>query len=245
LQFLLFYNSKRFLRCTTVQLHLGRTTLPQHHLSFAVKHNNVLPNAHFRKNWQQRVKTWLDQAGRKKSRRIARKAKAARVAPRPTQALRPVVRCQTVRYNTRVRAGRGFTLAEVKAAGLTAKYATSVGVAVDHRRRNKSDESLNENAKRLREYVSKLVVFPRKQAHPKKGDASKADQAAAVQVTGEVLPIKRVQAKPEFVALTDDLKNKNAYLALRQARTNAKLVGIRARKAKEAAEAVPAKPTEE
>lgn len=79
-----------------------------------MKHNNQLPNGHFHKHWQVRVRTWLDQAGRKKRRRTARVEKAKRMAPRPTDALRPAVRCQTVKYNTRVRSGRGFTFEEVK-----------------------------------------------------------------------------------------------------------------------------------
>jgi hypothetical protein len=28
-----------------------------------VKHNNVIPNAHFHKEWKNRVKTWFDQVG--------------------------------------------------------------------------------------------------------------------------------------------------------------------------------------
>lgn len=45
----------------------------------------------------------------------ARALKAARVAPRPTAgALRPVVHAQTVKYNNKVRLGRGFTLEELK-----------------------------------------------------------------------------------------------------------------------------------
>lgn len=48
-------------------------------------------------------------------RRKARQAKARRVAPRPVAGpLRPQVRCPTVRYHTKVRAGRGFTLEELK-----------------------------------------------------------------------------------------------------------------------------------
>lgn len=80
-----------------------------------LKHNNQLPNQHFRKQWQRRVKTWFDQPGRKKSRRIARIQKAARIAPRPVDGLlRPAVRCPTLRYNMKLRAGRGFTLEELK-----------------------------------------------------------------------------------------------------------------------------------
>ncbi len=80
-----------------------------------LKHNNQLPNQHFRKQWDRRVKTWFDQAGRKKSRRIARVQKAGRIAPRPIDGLlRPAVRCPTIRYNMKLRSGRGFTLEELK-----------------------------------------------------------------------------------------------------------------------------------
>eukprot|EP00013_Stygamoeba_regulata_P022054 CAMPEP_0177660452 /NCGR_PEP_ID=MMETSP0447-20121125/18049_1 /TAXON_ID=0 /ORGANISM="Stygamoeba regulata, Strain BSH-02190019" /LENGTH=52 /DNA_ID=CAMNT_0019165521 /DNA_START=42 /DNA_END=197 /DNA_ORIENTATION=+ len=50
-----------------------------------VKHNNVVPNVHFHKDWARRVKTWFDQPGKKKSRRIARTKKAARIFPRPVK----------------------------------------------------------------------------------------------------------------------------------------------------------------
>lgn len=79
-----------------------------------MKHNNQLPNGHFRKHWQVRVRTWLNQAGRKKRRRTARIEKAKRMFPRPIDALRPAVRCPTVKYNTRLKCGRGFTLEEIK-----------------------------------------------------------------------------------------------------------------------------------
>lgn len=55
------------------------------------------------------------QPGQKKARRLARQAKAAAIAPRPVAGLlRPAVHCQTQKYNHRVRAGRGFTLLELK-----------------------------------------------------------------------------------------------------------------------------------
>jgi large subunit ribosomal protein L13e len=74
-----------------------------------------LPNGHFHKDWQRRVKTWFNQPGRKQSRRLARAKKAAAVAPRPVDGLlRPVVHCPTFKYNTKMRAGRGFSLVELK-----------------------------------------------------------------------------------------------------------------------------------
>lgn len=48
-------------------------------------------------------------------RRKARQVRARLVAPRPAAGpLRPQVRCPTIRYHTKVRAGRGFTLEELK-----------------------------------------------------------------------------------------------------------------------------------
>jgi len=103
-------------------------------------HNNVLHANHFRKDWQRRVRTWFDQPGRKLRRRNARKTKAAALGVRPLTLLRPAVRGQTVRYNRKLREGRGFTLAELKEAGVGRKEARGVGIVVDHRRRNLSEE---------------------------------------------------------------------------------------------------------
>ena len=102
------------------------------------------------------------QATAKKSRRLARAAKAQAIAPRPVAGrLRPAVRCSSVRYNRRVRAGRGFSVAELKEAKVSRAYAQTVGIAVDHRRRNNSVAAVQENVARLKQYMSKLVVFPR------------------------------------------------------------------------------------
>lgn len=81
----------------------------------ALKRNNMVPNGHFHKDWQRRVKTWFNQPMRKQRRRTNRIKKARTIAPRPVAGpLRPIVRCPTFKYNTKVRAGRGFTLEELK-----------------------------------------------------------------------------------------------------------------------------------
>jgi large subunit ribosomal protein L13e len=80
-----------------------------------MKHNNVIPNGHFKKHWQNYVKTWFNQPARKTRRRIARQKKAVKIFPRPTSGpLRPVVHGQTLKYNMKVRTGKGFTLEELK-----------------------------------------------------------------------------------------------------------------------------------
>ena len=77
--------------------------------------NRVVPNAHFKKHWQRYVKTWFDQPARKQKRRVRRNKKAAAMAPRPAKGpLRPIVHCPTVKYNMRVRAGRGFSFEELR-----------------------------------------------------------------------------------------------------------------------------------
>merc|ERR1712188_333435 len=201
-----------------------------------MKHNNVLPNAHFKKDWQNRVKTWFNQPGRKKTRRVNRQKKALRIAPRPAAGLlRPAVRCPTFKYNTKVRMGRGFTLEELKTAGISKKYATTIGICVDHRRKNRGTESLQTNVQRLKEYKSKLIVFPRKPSQPKQGDAEASELAVASQLQGTVLPI--IQVKPENKArvITDEEHKISVFKTMRIARANKRLVGIREKRAKEAA----------
>jgi large subunit ribosomal protein L13e len=133
---------------------------------------SVLHANHFRKDWQRRVRTWFDQPGRKLRRRNARKTKATTLGIRPLTLLRPAVRAQTVRYNRKVREGRGFTLAELKSAGIGKKEARGVGIVVDHRRRNLSEEGKKINVDRLEAYKARLIVFPRKAGKAKKGDSS-------------------------------------------------------------------------
>jgi large subunit ribosomal protein L13e len=134
--------------------------------------NNVLHGNHFRKDWQRRVKTWFNQPGRKLRRRNARKAKVAALGVRPLTLLRPAVHGQTVRYNTKVREGRGFSLGELKEAGISRKTALGFGIVVDHRRRNLSVEGKAVNVERLKAYKERLIVFPRRASKPKKGDSS-------------------------------------------------------------------------
>ena len=137
-----------------------------------------------------------------------------------------------------MRSGRGFTLEELKEAGIPAKLAQTIGISVDHRRTNKSVESLQLNVQRLKEYKSRLIVFPRKGNKPRAGDASKEEIAQAQQLKGEIVARPAVE---EAVTLggkiTDEMKAFRAYGSLRAARNEAKLLGKRlAKKAAEEAE---------
>ena len=195
-----------------------------------VKGNNVIANAHFHKVcWQDHVKTWFDQAARKQRRRSKRQAKAAAIAPRPTSGLlRPVVHPPTIKYNYKLRQGRGFTFAELKEAGIKKKEARSIGIAVDHRRRNRTMESLQLNSQRLKEYRSKLIVFPRRKGKAKAGDADAAELEQAQQVTHkEVIPMPSAFGKEKAMVITDEMKDEDCYHKIRMARADYRLFGVR------------------
>merc|ERR1712227_415828 len=186
-------------------------------IKMAPKRNQMIPNAHFHKDWQRWVRTWFNQPARKIRRRDNRQKKAMKIAPRPMGgALRPVVRCQTFKYNMRVRPGRGFTLDELKAAGFNPKEAMTIGIAKDYR--------------------SKLILFPKKADKPRKGDATEEEMKVATQLVGEVMPIRQPSKREKARPVTAEERKYSAFTALRQARAHKRLWGLREKKAREAAE---------
>ena len=205
------------------------------------RHNNILHNNHFHKDWQRRVRVWFDQPGSKKTRRNARAAKAAALGMRPLHPLRPAVRAQTIKYNTKLRQGRGFTVEELKAAGIRKKEARSIGIPVDHRRRNKSEESLKLNADRLKAYRERVVVLPRRT----KQNKGKFPDLAGVATTRQTLaafpiPAGTVPEAPR--AITAEEKEFQAYKTLRHSRADQRVASQRAaRKAKKDEEEANAK----
>ncbi|KAK8453404.1 hypothetical protein SEVIR_5G278700v4 [Setaria viridis] len=133
------------------------------------------------------------------------------------------------------RAGRGFTLEELKAAGIPKKLAPTIGISVDHRRKNKSLEGLQANVQRLKTYKAKLVIFPRRARKVKAGDSTPEELATATQVQGDYMPITRGEKRSvEVVKVTDEMKTFAAYGKLRLERMNKKHLGARQKKAAEA-----------
>lgn len=186
-----------------------------------VKHNNQVPNIHCHKKYCQssrgplKVRVNLNQAARKKARRVKRAARAAAMAPAPLRRLRPVVHCPTQRYSAKVRLGKGFTLEELKAADLHPSYAMTVGIAIDWRRRNRSQESLDANVARLQDYKKSLVVL-------KQGDA-----VPAAQTSGTIQPIVKPAAAIEMSEVTPELKEFKAYTTMRLAKQETRVAGFR------------------
>jgi large subunit ribosomal protein L13e len=66
-----------------------------------------------------RVKCFFNSPAHKSRRLRTRAAKAAAGGVAPIGSLRPTVFCNTKRYGSKVKFGRGFSLAELKEAGLT------------------------------------------------------------------------------------------------------------------------------
>lgn len=146
-----------------------------------MKHNNALSTGHFRKT-SLKYKTWFAQPIQKKIRRERRQEKAQKIAPANVKVLRPVVRCNSRRYNINQRLGRGFSIVEVMQAGLTVKEARQMGISVDPKRYTRSEESLNLNVERIKEYLSKTTVYESKK---------EALENGAVQYKSTILPISK------------------------------------------------------
>jgi len=142
----------------------------------------------------------------------------------------------TRKYAGKQRIGRGFTLAEVRAAKLTPAFARTVGIAVDHRRKNKNEENMALNVARLTAYKSKLILFPRRAGKPKKGeinDSTDAQVKAAKQNNASAvlaLPVKAAAA-PEYVKITKEMSGFNAAQKCRDLFLEKRDHGKKARKA--------------
>ena len=190
-----------------------------------VRHNNMLHNVHLKFDWADKVKTWYNQPGRKKRRRVLRRIKARNVAPNPTHKLRPVVRGQTNKYNTKIKLGRGFTEKELKEAGIKGlAYARSLGIAVDLRRKDTSKETLDLNAGRIKEYLSRMILFPRKEGKTEKkpqvpeatGDKLKSAEATVQNTLKGVIELPKKEIGYSFAPITDEMKKKNVYQTQRK-----------------------------
>ena len=185
-----------------------------------VRHNNMIHNVHLKFDWADKVKTWYNQPGRKKRRRRLRARKAALNAPNPTHKLRPIVRGQTNKYNTKIKLGKGFTEKELKEAGIKGlSYARSLGIAVDLRRKDTSKETLDLNAGRIKEYISRMILYPRNEKKPDKkpqvpeatADKLNSPEAKVQNTLKSVIELPKKEIGYCFAPITDEIKNKNVY----------------------------------
>jgi len=135
---------------------------------------------------------------------------------------------------------------ELKEAGIPRRLAPTIGIPVDHRRQNHSQESLALNVARLKAYRERLILFPRRSGQHKKLDSSKEKlkgaREHAAQRLSTVLPIDSglgLKHGLKEIKKADMPKSVEggAYRKLREARSEARLVGVREKRAKAKAEA--------
>lgn len=92
-------------------------------------------------------------------------------------------------------------------------------------------------------FVCRLILFPLNSKKPRKGESSEEEIKMAQQLTGTIFPIvknnKSLKSEKSRVP-SEQEKKFQAFHSLRRARANKRLVGIREKKAKEAAEALDA-----
>ena len=89
----------------------------------------------------------------------------------------------------------------------------------------------------MKQYLGKLILFPLNAAKPKKNDAKPEETKLAVQLTKRrVLPIAKRLAREKARPINDSDTKFQAFQALRMARADARLIGQREKKAKQAAE---------
>ena len=185
----------------------------------------MIHNVHLKFDWADKVKTWYNQPGRKKRRRILRQKKAKLVSPNPTHKIRPIVRGQTNKYNTKIKLGKGFTKKEVNEAGIKGlSYARSLGIAIDLRRKDTSKETLDLNAGRIKEYLSRMILYPRNEKKPDKkpqvqeATADKFNSAEAkIQNTIKgVIELPKKEIGYSFSPITEQMKKQNVYQTQRK-----------------------------
>lgn len=138
--------------------------------------------------------------------------------------MRPAVRGQTNRYNSKIRLGRGFTRKELVAAGVNSlDYARSIGIAVDVRRKDTSNETLKLNANRLKDYLSRVILYPEKLESmlrnpllPKPNPKFLQHQKLKTQNThAQVLPLPKSEVGYSFTTITKEMKDNVAFKTLR------------------------------
>ena len=203
-----------------------------------VKGNDAIPHLHQRKHFQPGSSqkgnyiVRLDQPKRAQHRRRQRLIKAKKAFPRPLRNLRPAVNCETVRYNMKKRLGRGFSEEELAGAGISPQYAATVGIRVDLRRKNTSEEGLKLNTQRLKTYLSKLVLFPINHNKLRAGEADAAAQKTAVQDrtrrSQTVVDPATIRAAAEAPRkLSADEKKRKAYRFLKKNISAVRFLGAR------------------
>lgn len=145
-----------------------------------------------------------------------------------------------------------LTKSKQQEAGIPRKLAPTIGIAVDTRRTNHSEESLTANVARLKAYKSRLILFPRKSGQHKKLDSSAEDVKGVsdgkTNTIGKVASAFAIDAGTGLKHGFSEIKSgelpsgeEAAYRKLRELRSETRYAGVREKRAKLKAEAEEAK----
>jgi large subunit ribosomal protein L13e len=189
-----------------------------------MKHNNVLPNVHLRKDWKSYTRVKFNQAKQKTKRYLLRKQGLT-----SKQLLRPLIICPTNKYNIKSRIGKGFSLLELKKSGITKKQALSLGISIDHRRRNLSNNQLLININRLINYKESMII------NPKSNDSKVVSKIYTSPSNTLVNPTHEIVSsidKSSFIK-----SDSSAFMTLRKAKSDLRYKSIREIRAKAKLEA--------
>jgi large subunit ribosomal protein L13e len=88
----------------------------------------------------------------------------------------------------------------------------------------------------LKEYKSKLILFPRGGKKPRKEDSDADTRKMASQLKGPLMPIRQSSRAIEFRTITEEERKGSVFEALRKGRADSRLVGVREKRAKQKAE---------
>ncbi|OIR58528.1 MAG: 60S ribosomal protein L13 [Amphiamblys sp. WSBS2006] len=168
-----------------------------------MKGNNPIPTDYTKKEIHKTPKVIFNTKQRAEKKLKKKQLKIKRNAPRPADGqIRPIVRCPTTRYNMKTRLGRGFTQAELAAAGIPAKKAMKFEIAIDRRRKNYSLETLEVNKERLAKYMARLVLLTPKEAKEIRDSKKVSDVVGEEAMDATAEPRKPTPEELEFQAYT-------------------------------------------
>jgi len=108
----------------------------------------------------------------------------------------PIVRSPT--HRRKMRFGKGFSIGELKAVGLTAGEAQNLGIYVDKRRKSVREE----NIERLKKYLEEIGWEPGKSKYPK---VSKEVVEELMKVEGVNIHVARILAKKGGISSIKEL----------------------------------------
>ncbi len=126
---------------------------------------------------------------------------------------------------------------------MTSQFAATIGIAVDHRRQNTSLEALQSNVDRLKAYLSKLILFPRKINKPKKGIVADSNEEKLQSVeakqqhkTKEIVKMPIIKKREKPMLIPKEMKDFKAYQKIKLEMMNKKREGVRRKAAEESKE---------